>query len=282
METILCPTDFSQSADNAISYANELAQRMHARLILFHSIYEPEGSAIVSQAGVPYAVPVRDVKFEEKQKAKLDAIQKRLEHMEGTPVAYETKLNYGITKYTIPGTIQEENADLVVLGNEEAEGLRDIFVGSVAGDIIKSATCPVLIIPPRAAFKPLRKIIFATDLRGEPFTDLNFVLKLAGIFEAEINFLHILTEGSGETEVQIEAELNKLRKSINYPHVTFNTEANKHIEEGISQFCRKNKADMLVMGYHPRSFWQDLFSQDYTQEMAYHTYLPMLIIHYRN
>ena len=59
METILCPTDFSHSADNAIRYADELAQRINARLILFHNIYESEGIDIVSDAGIPFAVPAR-------------------------------------------------------------------------------------------------------------------------------------------------------------------------------------------------------------------------------
>jgi nucleotide-binding universal stress UspA family protein len=283
METILCPTDFSQAADNAVNYADELAHRMKARLILFHSIYEPEGTEIVSYSGVPYNHPVRDLNYEETQKNKLAHLQTRLQNADwSTQINYETRIKYGLTKNTIAEMIQEEQADMVVLGNEGAEGLKEILVGSVAADVIQKATCPVLIIPPRATFKPLSKIVFATDLRGEPFADVNFVLRLAGLFDAEIIFLHIQTQNSTEVKEEVAAELTKIHKTLPYQNSSFYNEINAHIEDGISQFCRKHKADMLVMGYHPRTFWQNLFTQDYTQDMAYHTYLPLLVIHYRN
>jgi len=281
MKTILCPTDFSAGAENAILYTDALAKHLKARLILFHSIFLP-ATEVVSYGSGPYTRAGKDLAYEDAQKSKLAALKKRLENTDwGMPVQYETKLRYGLTKDTIPQIIREEHADLVVMGNEGAESLKEIFVGSVAADVIKNAPCPVLIIPPKATFKPLRKIVFATDLKGEPYLDVNAVIKLASLFEAEILFLHIIPEAGSAKEEFAQAELDRLHKQFPYQNATFYAEPNAHIEEGISQFCRRHHADMLVMGYHPRTFWQHLFSQDYTQEMAYHTYLPLLVIHYR-
>jgi len=282
METILCPTDFSPADENAVLYADELAQRMNSRLVLFHNIYAPAPEVLSYGAG-PYTRPAKDMAHEEAQRKKLEALKNTLENSDwGMPVQYDTKLRYGLTKETIPQIVREEHVDLVAIGHEGTEGLKEIFVGSVAADIIKNSPCPVLIIPPKATFKPLHKIVFATDLQGEPFLDVHLVLKLAGLFEAEILFLHVITNPSEENKVLAEDRLNHLHKRLPYKNVTFYQEPNPHIEEGISQFCRRHHADMLVMGYHPRTFWQDLFTQDYTQEMAYHTYLPLLIIHYRS
>ena len=281
MKTILCPTDFSSGAENAVLYANELAQEMDTRLILFHSIFAP-AAEVVSYGSGPYTHPTKDLAYEDAQRRKLEALKNSLANTDwGMPVQYEAKLRYGLIKDTIQQIIQEEHADLVVIGNEGAEGLKEIFVGSVAADIVKNATCPVLIIPPKATYKPLRKIVFATDLKGEPFLDVHAVITLASLFDAEILFLHIIPEANPVTSQLAQAELDRMKKQFPYQKATFYAEANAHIEEGISQFCRRHHADMLVMGYHPRSFWQHLFSQDYTQEMAYHTYLPLLVIHYR-
>lgn len=281
METILCPTDFSAGAENAVLYASDMAKHMEARMILFHSIFAP-AAEVVSYGSGPYIRAGKDLAYEDAQQQKLQALKKTLENSDwGLPVQYETKLRYGLTKDTIPQLIREERADLTVIGNEGAESLKEIFVGSVAADVIKNAPCPVLIIPPKATFKPLRKIVFATDLKGEPFLDVHAVIKFASLFEAEILFLHIIPEARTTKEELAQAELDRLHKQFPYQNATFHAEPNAHIEEGISQFCRRHHADMLVMGYHPRTFWQHLFTQDYTQEMAYHTYLPLLVIHYR-
>jgi len=283
METILCPTDFSPSSENAIRYANKLAQHMSSRILLFHTIYEPVGTELVSDTGLPYPEPRIEADYRRKKQEKLNYLKKDLEKATiGLPVTYKTRIEYGLFKNTIPQLAKELPADLVVLGYKGVGGLKETYLGSATSDIIKDAPCPVLLIPRQIPFKPLRKIVFATKFQGEPFRDVQFVLKLAGLFDAEILFLHVLTKPSVENEVVAEDELERLKKRLPYPHATFYTEVNPHIEEGISQFCRRHHADLLVMGYHPRSFWQDLFSQDYTQEMAYHTYLPLLVIHNLN
>jgi nucleotide-binding universal stress UspA family protein len=282
METLLCPTDFSASADNAVLYADELAQRINARIILFHIIYELTAQELVSDDTGHFTRLSVDIAYEEAQRKKLEAIKSTLENTNwGLPVQYETKIKYGQTKNTIPQLVLEEHADLVVIGHEGNNGLKDIFKGSVAADIIQNSPCPVLVIPAKANFKPINKIVFATDLEGEPFTEVGYVSKLAGLFEAEILFLHVLSKPSRKKEVIAEEELNRMYKSMAYKNVSFHQITNTHMEEGISQFCQQHKADMLVMGYHPRPFWQHLFTQDYTRQIADHTYLPLLVIHYK-
>ena len=41
METIIVPTDFSETADNAVNYAVELAAFFDAKLILVHAVPMP-------------------------------------------------------------------------------------------------------------------------------------------------------------------------------------------------------------------------------------------------
>lgn len=282
MEIILCPTDFSPSSVNAIRYADELAQRMNSRIVLFHNIYESAGRESAATGALPGGKPARDPKYHQEQKQKLDALRKSLEDVEwGIPVSYEEKIGYGLPGETIPQLAHQERADLVVVGYERPEGMKEAFFGSVTADVIKKSPCPVLFVPRQAVFKPIYKIVFATDLHGEPYTDVAFVSKLAGLFEAEILFLHVLAEALPDNQQLAQEELERLHKSLPYKNVSFHTEASAHLEEGISQFCHRHKANLLVMGYHPRNFWEHMFSQDYSLEMAYHTYLPLLIIHYR-
>src|SRR5687768_17408006 len=87
METILCPTNFSENSVNAVWYADELAQRMNSRLVLFHNIYEPAGLPFITASGEPYAYPVRDPDYEQEQQAKLSVLIKKLQNANwGIPI----------------------------------------------------------------------------------------------------------------------------------------------------------------------------------------------------
>jgi nucleotide-binding universal stress UspA family protein len=282
METILCPTDFSPISENAIRYANGLAQRMKARIVLFHNLYEPAGKQQIAFTGVQYPGPIPDPDYQQAQQSKLDALKSNLEitNLDVT-VAYQTHMQYGLAQDTIPQVARQLKADLVVMGKEGNGALKDIFLGSITGEVLDQVTCPVLVIPPKAAFRHIQRIVFATDLQGEPFTDMAFVSKLASLFGAHILFLHILTGDAPDTRQRAQAGLDRLHKRLSYKNVAFFTEASAHIEEGISQFCRHHQADLLVMGYHPHPFWQQLFDQHHAQQMAYHADLPLLVIHYR-
>jgi nucleotide-binding universal stress UspA family protein len=256
---------------------------MNTRLVLFHNITAPVAPEAVSPAPAPALVSWQDRALEEERHLKLEALKKALENSTwGQPVQYETILRHGIFRESIPQVAREQKADLIVIGHEGAEGLQQVFVGSIAESLIQEAPCPVLIVPPQGTFKPINKIVFTTDLRGEPFVDVQWVLKLAALFDAEILFLHVLTADSASYQAYAEDELHRIYKSLSYQRVTFYKEENTSIEEGISQFCRRHKADLLVMGYHPKSFWQHLFGANHAQEMAYHTYLPLLVIHYKD
>lgn len=283
METILCPTDFSPVAENAVRYADELAQRMNSRMVLFHNIYEPVVATDFSSGGMPYVEPVRDASLRQEQENKLEALKTSLQQTDwGMPISYQTRISYGLIQDTLPELARQVQADLVVMGHQPPAGLEKIFRGSTTADAIKKLSCPVLVVPAGVSFKPLHKIVFATDLEGEPFTDVALVSKLAGLFDAELLFVHVLTDQAQETRERALTELERLHKRLNYKNAGFYTEANPHVEEGISQFTRRHQADMLVVGFHPRNLLQQLFTSDQVQEAVYHAFLPLLVIHYHH
>jgi len=251
METILCPIDFSPASQNALHYAAQLSRQVSARLVLFHNIYEPADTVFVTTGGASYAEPIRDFDCRQAQQLKLNNLKAKLERENGDiGTDYEIRLAYGLAKETIPQIAQEIHADLIIMSKEQVEGLEIILIDSVTEAVIKQAYCPVLIIPHKAHFKSLQKIVFATDLQGEPFTDVSYVLQLAAQFKAEILFLHILPDDLPSTQDKAQANLEQLQKRLPYDKVSFHTAVNPHIAAGISRFTRRHKGDMLVMAYH--------------------------------
>lgn len=280
MVTFLCATDFTACSENAINYANDLAQLFNARIILFHSIQAVAPTFPIFGGITPHER--LEIELEERKEflQRMETIKMHLEYQNPeSNINFESQVRHGLAKDTIPDLIRQERVDLVIMGNEEANSLQEIFVGTIASDIIARSSCPVLIIPQSAAFRPLRRIVFASDLRHAPFIDLGFPLDMAALFNAEIMLLHILTDNLPEARDSAYEDLSKFYSSIPYKLVSLHLEYNPHIEEGISNFIRDNYADMLVISYHPRKAWQHLIPESPMQNQVYHTYLPMLILH---
>ena len=61
-------------------------------------------------------------------------------------ITLKTELKVGNPSETILETIKEENIDLVIMGNSGKHGLDRFLLGSVAEKVLRSATCPVLVV----------------------------------------------------------------------------------------------------------------------------------------
>lgn len=129
---ILHPTDFSETARWALRHAAHLAEQYDADLHLLHVAEVTDGY---------YArEPAYQERLEDRVRALvagLDAEALRVTHLiDAGEVAAEGILDYA----------QGHAADLIVLGTHGRRGLRRLFAGSVAEEVVRRAPCPVLIV----------------------------------------------------------------------------------------------------------------------------------------
>jgi nucleotide-binding universal stress UspA family protein len=99
---------------------------------------------------------------EMKDEFKLQAMQKltkflttalaRVPH-EDVPY-WEFHVRYGSPRIVIEKAVKKADTDLLVLGTHGHSGLMLMFIGTVAGDILRNVDCDVLVVPPR---QPNRK-----------------------------------------------------------------------------------------------------------------------------
>lgn len=142
--SILCPTDFSTSSQSALDAARELADQFHATLHLLHIVQDlalvmPESPALFMDA----IVPVGDlVQAAEESLAQLAAA----DHAAGRKVVSAVRTGSPFTE--ILRYAQEIQSDLIVIGTHGRTGLSHVFLGSVAENTVRLATCPVLTVRP--------------------------------------------------------------------------------------------------------------------------------------
>lgn len=133
IRTILCPTDFSMTSDQAMRYAVDFAEAYDAELQLVHvvqtSTFAAEDSP-KSAVASPQSSEVRLAQLAEQVKKQHAKTTSRI--VTGSPFVEISK------------TAREIKADLIVMGTRSPEAHMEL--GSVAEVVIRKAPCPVLTV----------------------------------------------------------------------------------------------------------------------------------------
>jgi nucleotide-binding universal stress UspA family protein len=142
LKTILVPVDFSDVTERVTNAAAALAKAFGGQIILLH-VQEPEPDFVGFEPGPP------TVRVSVAQEA--HASHKQLEELkmglagEGVPI---TAVHIqGATVSRILREAEIQHADLIVMGSHGHGTLYNLLVGSVTSGVLKSAKCPLLVIP---------------------------------------------------------------------------------------------------------------------------------------
>ena len=142
IRTILMPTDFSEYAGYAFTWALQMAADWKARMILFHA------AAPISPLAFPDSVYLPELRRLEA--GMLADAEKRMSEFVGqkgsSAVVVETRVVVGEPVSEICQAAGREQADLIIMGSHGRTGLAHVLLGSVAERVIRHASCPVLIV----------------------------------------------------------------------------------------------------------------------------------------
>jgi len=145
---VVAAVDFSSASDAAITEAVRIArEHSPAQAHFVHVVSEREGAARHAWrlerdeallASAPHALRAHVAT----RLSMRDRLTGRMR------VGYHVRL--GSPSQAILQLAADLAADMIVVGAREAHGARRLFVGSVAGQLIRDARCPVLVARPKA------------------------------------------------------------------------------------------------------------------------------------
>jgi nucleotide-binding universal stress UspA family protein len=197
IQNILCAHDFSPSSERALCYAADLARRTGATL---HLTYVNEVALGPLVRGEPSPVSgeeeaaddLRD-QLRERSGATLDAHGLDLE--EGR-VSYHVDRS-GAVAPSLVTVAEDTDADLLVVGTQGQRGLRRAFVGSVAREVMRTASCPVLttraLPETEAAADPeVERIVVPIDFSETSGAALRYAGSMASIYEVPVRLVHVI------------------------------------------------------------------------------------------
>jgi nucleotide-binding universal stress UspA family protein len=153
---ILVPTDFSDTATRALEHAIDAAHSFRASVLLLHVHSAP---VIAMPDGGMISIPIPD---ELAIRAQLEeGLAKLAAEVKSRGVsAVGTLLLEGSPWREILRASSERSCDLIVMGTHGRGGLGRLVLGSVAEQVMRAASCPVLAIGPNVA-APARRAVAA-------------------------------------------------------------------------------------------------------------------------
>ncbi|MFM7079214.1 MAG: universal stress protein, partial [Bacteroidota bacterium] len=172
----------------------------------------------------------------------------------------------------------ESNADITIAATTGASGLEQVILGSSALEIIKNATNMVLLIPHHCNFKPLEKIVFATDLNEQhliQYRQLDSIMEKA---HPELCFLFIDASIHSDSDSLDKKMSELIKQHVSYPAKSGFVSTDQNIEHGINEFLSASNADLLVMVNEPMRFPESLFYRSHTKKIARKITKPLLTL----
>jgi nucleotide-binding universal stress UspA family protein len=271
MKRILCPTDFSTTANNAIVYAAKFAQVTKSEIILFH------------------VKSLFDLIPEELLKAKSEQIEgiRSIIERQAFEVAQTFKISCyaevqvsGIALSTLINEVGSE-FDLIIMGTNGPDDLYQFITGSNAYNVIRKAIVPVLLIPHTVEFKEIELAVLAYDYLREGIPPIEETRQLLSPFKYQLRVLQMLEESLSElqeAEVQGRQHLvaNVVATDIPFEFDVIHTDNPAY---ALQSYIKANKADVLILHLVYYSLINKIFHKSLTKAMSVIADFPVLVFH---
>jgi nucleotide-binding universal stress UspA family protein len=141
--SIVVGTDGSETANEAVRQATELAKAVGGKVSLV-SAFEPVGNQRLREER--QQVP-EDMQWMVNEREDVEATLKQAEEqIQEAGVDVETFARQGDPADAILDVAEENNADLIIVGNKGMSGAKRFLLGSVPNKVSHHAPCSVMII----------------------------------------------------------------------------------------------------------------------------------------
>ncbi len=165
------------------------------------------------------------------------------------------------------------NYDFVVMGTKGASGLKEVFLGSVAGGVISKSAVPVIVVPGGHRFRPLDEILFAVD--NHPFSEARVIeplRRIATMHQSRIKLLHIADAETPHFEEALSA-LKDFDLTVDYAFGTGKT------HKDLSEYLMTDYSGLACLIRGQKGFLERLLHKSVTLKQTFDSTVPLLILH---
>jgi nucleotide-binding universal stress UspA family protein len=273
MKKIIVPVDFSATSTNAAEFAGNLAIFYGAEIFLYHAYQMP-----VAMGEIAY--PVFNAK--EMQLAaenELHLLREATLLKLRSKISISCKAEMEVLTDGLKAYCETLQPDLVVIGLSGKDALTKLIVGSNTIKLVHELSFPVLVVPPKAAFTPVRRIGFACDYKEiEENTPVALMKKVLKDFNAELHVVNVDFEDKHFTPDMVHESIS-IRELFKDVHPVFAMIEAEEVTAGLSDYANKAGLDWIITIPKKHSLLKKIFNRSQSKDLLYHTHLPVLCLH---
>jgi len=293
-ERILCAVDKSDFSVRALQYAVALQQSHRAGLTVLMVRPRLVPPALWTEYPVAAALAPMDPEIEE---AELRAF---IQNSVGASLA-RVIVREGVIVPEIIAAAHDLDIDLLVMGTHGSGRFDRWLLGSVAENVLRHASCPVLTVPPRAAeppeapAAPFKSILCAIDFSRDSKRALTFAHGLVQAAAGRLVVVHALEHLSGESPAlaahfnvadfrrTLEGVARQRLEDLLPSDVANDCEtrlvvANGKASREVLRVAAAEEADLIVLGVHGRNALDLALFGSTTRHVLHRAAVPVLTV----
>jgi nucleotide-binding universal stress UspA family protein len=260
LKNIICATDFSEFSERGVYYGVSLAREFGAMFYLCHVI-DLSSTAIYGETVL--------VDIDGQLNRISTYATNRLNRLIGEErIDWEPVISVGYPGDEITRIADEKNADLVITATHSRTGLKRLILGSVTLNLIRSLSCPILVVrgsasPKKPEIVP-KKILVGCDFSDDSLLAFQHGINLAQEFQAELHLVHVIEppvyenlikppKGADEFELDLRTKLRDQlaqmvpEEALHWCDLKSNLLAGQPHEE-LTKYAVVNEIDLIVIG----------------------------------
>jgi nucleotide-binding universal stress UspA family protein len=273
MKTILFPTDFSKNAVHAAQYAGMLARSMNARVVLLN-VHAPLISNFKKEEDLR-----KDI-AQSREEAEVDMKKFTTKFIEKSLLCPERIVQCVEYSPSVAQKIVEKaksiNAHFIVMGTKGASNIINKWVGTNAQKVMKTAHCPVWIVPENIEIKFPHKVMYAADLKEDEFLATLSVLQILEPLGVTCKVIHIHDFLSLKSGSKVKELIGSLKQEFKDENVFVRKIDRTDIIEGLESYINLYQPDVLSLAVHEKSVFEKIFETSVTKYFVQNPQLPIL------
>lgn len=271
MKKIFCPTDFSDTAHNAIAYAAKLTHAVNGELTLFNvqSLFELTPHEVLVGRSLTNEVIKEQLENQSREVSKAFKISC---YSEVQPTS--RSLSSVIAK-------KAGGYDLIVMGTNGPDDMYQFISGSNTYNVIRKTAMPLLMVPSDYGYTKIDLVVYAYDYLGEQELPLRQLTEWVKVLDSRLSVLQVLEDGhKDENELHEVALQRRIRKIYeNEIPLNFDSILASDVAEGIYDYLLKNDVEVLALCSKRHSLFERLFKKSIIREITARPLCPVFIFH---
>ena len=280
MKNILVPFDFSNTSTAALKFAVDIARRNKTSINLLYIIVDPfvpqDNLNIYADSGfrnTDMKVFLEGIK--RVSLANLNDVIKNI-NARGVKIVPHAEL-YSSAYKGILAFIGRRKTGLVIMGTHGQKNLKTLILGTNTERVFRMTNKPVLIVRDNIKNLNFKRIVFATDLEPASKKVLNQAWKIIKMYDAKTDILRINSSKDSIRSTYAIGTMRTLTKNYKGNFDFLIKDAGSAIE-GISKYCDKVNADLLIIGVHRKKGYKRIFTDRVSEGITRLVKQPILTI----